>query len=89
MTEKLAKVLPADATIERVGKADGRWPNYRFVVNGVDLGRVRRVLTGGADILCPHVRYDSWEIRGVYCSSRDEAETTLVERAVRFRDLVL
>ena len=69
--------------IIRVGKVGGRWPSYRLVVDGVDIGGVKRSFAAGSDRLAP-AKYDGWAIHGMVCSSKDGAEKVLIERAVRF-----
>lgn len=75
-----------DRKIDRVGVTTGRWPKYRLVVDGVDLGQVRRVIAIGRDGLMgrSQPRGDGWEISGVICMTREDAEKSLIERAVRF-----
>lgn len=73
--------------IQRVGKVTGRWPRYRLIVDGVDVGEVRRTTATGSDRLTPHVRYDGWRIAGVVAESQGEAETQLINRAIRFGHL--
>ena len=69
--------------IDRIGKTAGRWPNYQLIVNGVDLGTVRRTVSSGYDLMGSS-RYDGWAIHGTVCDTRDSAESKLIERAVRF-----
>jgi hypothetical protein len=75
--------------IERIGKTTGRWQRYNLVVDGVDVGQVRRTVTVGRDGLAgrQQPRYDSWKIHGTACDSQEGAERTLIERARRFGHL--
>jgi hypothetical protein len=72
--------------VQRVGSLTGRWPSYRLIVNGVDVGEVKRVISYGRDGLRGRrqPRYDSWAIRGTHVETREEAEKKLIERALRF-----
>lgn len=70
--------------IERIGKTTGRWPKYQLIVNGVDIGQVRRTVSTGCDNLAGGSRYDGWAIHGMVCASRESAEQHLIERARRF-----
>ena len=70
--------------IERIGRTDGRWPLYRLVVDGVDLGEVRRGFGCGYDALAGCSRYDGWHIAGTVCATRADAEARLIERGIRF-----
>ena len=75
--------------IERVGCTTGRWPKYRLVVDGVDVGQVRRVLDPSCDRLAPRARWDAWEIPSRVLPTQAEAEDMLIKRAVRFGHLPL
>jgi len=70
--------------IDRIGKTAGRWPKYQLIVDGVDVGSVRRTNSYGCDRLAGASRYDGWAIHGTVCDTRDSAESKLIERAVRF-----
>lgn len=70
--------------IERVGKTTGRWPNYQLVVNGIDLGTVRRTVQAGGDRMSPDTRYDGWHIHGRVLNTQEAAEAALIERGQRF-----
>jgi len=72
--------------IRRDGRTTGRWPRYRLIVDGVDVGEIRRTVSMGRDGLAGRrqPRADAWAISGTECASRDEAESRLIERAVGF-----
>lgn len=72
--------------IERIGKTTGRFPSYRFVVDGVDIGHIKRKVVKGKDgnVGRSQPAYDVWAIHGTECSSQVDAEATLLERAYRF-----
>ena len=72
--------------IERNGKITGRFPKYRLMIDGVDVGQVTRKLTKGRDGNCgrSQTSYDVWAIKGTECFTQEEAEKLLTERAVRF-----
>lgn len=83
---------PKDAiTIERLGKTTGRWPKYRLVVNGVDLGQVQRVPMGGGNSASSgyEERHDVWRIHGIACSTQEDAEQHLIKRGIRFGHLTV
>jgi len=71
--------------IRRIGTAAGRWPRYNLIVDGIDVGSVRRTIFRGCDRLHPQggSTHDGWRIHGVVCESRGTAERMLIERAVR------
>lgn len=71
--------------ITRTGNPLGRWPQYNVVVDGVDLGRVRRVMVSGDDRLSPRARRDGWEAAGRIFSTRAAAEAALFDRNARSR----
>ena len=75
--------------IERVGKTTGRWQSYNLIVNGVDVGSVKRGMSAGGDRMTPTVRYDVWKISGTMCDSQGSAERQLIERAIRFGQLTI
>jgi len=72
--------------VDRKGVLWGRWPRYRLVVDGVDLGEIRRTVSVGRDGLTGRrqARADAWAIHGTECTSQFEAEQRLIERALRF-----
>jgi len=70
--------------IERKGRTTGRWPRYRLIVDGTDIGSVKRTIQRGCDRLAGDPVYDGWEIQGVVLGTKEEAERTLIARAVRF-----
>ena len=70
--------------LTRIGKTTGRWPQYNLIVDGVDIGRIKRGLTSGGDRMAPHVREDAWHIHGIACDSQKSAEYELIRRAIRF-----
>lgn len=73
--------------IERIGITGGRWPRYMLVVDGVNIGTVRRTTAGSSDRMSPHARYDAWRIHGMELETREAAERELIARAVRFGHL--
>ncbi len=81
-----AETYVAGRAVERVGfgahKATGRWPHYSLVVDGVDVGRVRRVVSVSLDRTAGNTRSDAWEISGRILGTREAAELALVERAI-------
>ena len=70
--------------IERIGCTTGRWPRYRLIVDGVDVGEVRRVNAQGCDRLAGNSRFSGWKIAGVVCATQEDAEKELVALAKRF-----
>jgi len=72
--------------IERDGKTTGRFPKYQLIVDGVDVGQVKRKVTKGRDgnLGRSQPSYDVWGIKGTECSTQEEAEKLLTERAVSF-----
>ena len=76
-----------DRKIERIGNTTGRWVKYNLIVDGVDVGEVKRSLAGGGDRMQPGIRYDVWRIHGRAVCTQEEAERVLIERAVRFGNL--
>lgn len=66
--------------IERDGKTDGRHARYRLIVDGVDLGEVKRKTTRSPG----RSFHDTWAIRGTECATQERAEALLIERAERF-----
>jgi len=75
--------------IVRIGKIDGRFPHYTLIVGGVELGKVKRKVTKGRDGNTGRRQpaYDVWAIHGTECVSQQDAERTLIERAIRFGTL--
>jgi len=75
--------------IRRIGTAAGRWPRYNLIVDGIDVGSVRRTISRGCDRLHPQggSTHDGWRIHGVVCESREIAERMLIERAVALHHL--
>jgi hypothetical protein len=73
-------------TVTRQGKTEGRFPNYRLIVDGVDLGAVKRKVVKGKDgnVGRNQPAYDVWAIHGTECPTQTEAEAKLIERATRF-----
>ena len=63
--------------IKRTGTTGGRWPRYNLIVNGVDVGSLRRysAMTG-------------WRIHGAVCASRPDFRGA-VQHPVLPRDLRL
>lgn len=86
-TNRAAERIVSAKNIARVGTTTGRWPRYRFIVDGVDVGEIRRTVTGGGDRMSPTERVDGWRIRGTVCATRVGAEVILVERALTFGKL--
>lgn len=72
--------------IKRDGKTTGRFPKYRLIVDGVDLGQVNRKISKGKDGNAGRSQpsYDVWAIKGTECTTQDEAEKLLIERSIRF-----
>lgn len=71
-------------TIERKGIVSGRWPTYTLIVNGVEIGEVKRTLTKGGGDKFARRTYDGWQIHGAVLHTREEAEKALIVRAIRF-----
>jgi len=74
--------------ITRIGKTTGRWPRYTLVVDGVEIGTVRRTTQGSGDRMTPEVRYDGWHVGGVVKATQADAENELIARARRFGKIV-
>lgn len=72
--------------IERIGKTTGRWPKYELIVDGVNLGFIRRTISVGRDGLLGRnqSRWDGWAISGLVTETREKAEEELIRRAIRF-----
>ena len=70
--------------IQRAGRTAGRWPKYRLIVDGVDIGLVERTLVSGGDRMAPRERYNVWRIQGTTLQTQEEAEQKLIARAIRF-----
>ena len=64
--------------IEREGATEGRWPKYRFIVEGWDLGLVERTISQGTDRLAGNSRFDSWRAGGRLSTTREGAELHLI-----------
>ena len=81
--------MTSTAEITRVGTTTGRWPRYRLLVGGKDVGEIRRTVAKGYDRSNGRhqATHDGWAIAGTICTSRDEAERRLIERAVKFGHL--
>lgn len=77
-------------SIEREIIKSGRWLKYRLLVNGQAAGTVERALPSEGGVKVPGSRSGAWKIkvRGSQQSellgSQEEAEKTLIERAVYF-----
>lgn len=86
---RTARMYKGHMKTERIGKTTGRWQKYSLIVDGIDLGQVRRVISFGRDGLlgCKQPRYDSWAIHGTHCATQERAESLLIERAIRFGHL--
>lgn len=66
--------------IERVGRPKGRWPQYRLIVDGVDVGGIRRGHSGSGK----YGHHDTWYAdERVGKPTREEAEKFLIDWAVR------
>ncbi len=65
---------------------EGRFPIYTLVVNGIELGVVRRKIAKGKDGLAGRGQpsYDVWEIHGTQLGTQSEAEERLIQRSVKF-----
>ncbi len=71
--------------IDRRGTTTGRWPNYRLIVDGVDLGSVRRTIaSGGGTSRGDIITRDAWEVQGWKLPTQAEAEAKLIERGITF-----
>jgi hypothetical protein len=75
--------------VERKGLTTGRFPNYRLVVDGVDLGMVKRKTVKGRDRALGRSQpsYDVWAIHGTELPTQAAAEAKLIERAKNFGTL--
>jgi hypothetical protein len=77
-------------TIERIGTTAGRFARYRLIVNGHDLGTVRRKVVKGKDGNAGRRQpaYDVWAIHGTECATQAQAEATMIRRAATFGKIV-
>jgi hypothetical protein len=78
--------MERERKMERIGQITGRFPKYNLIVDGVDVGQIRRKLVKGKDGLFSRGQpsYDVWAIHGTELSNQAEAEAKLIERAKRF-----
>ena len=73
--------------IERQGKTTGRWQRYNLIVDGVDVGLVRRTISVGCDRLAGPTRMDGWDAGMKISMTQADAEAHLITRAIRFGHL--
>ena len=71
---------PQRPAVVRHGNVDGTWPEYDLIVDGVNLGPVRRVRTQGRDALAGNPHFVQWSAGGRTKQTRVEAELHLVGR---------
>ena len=72
-----------------LGSVNGRSAHYYLIVNGVNLGTIRRTVGFGYDRMAGRrqIRYTVWQISGIQIQDRYEAEAKMIEQAIHFGQL--